>query len=116
MGYGTRALQQLAAYYEGKLTDLEKLADAKPVQTPTSLDGDLNTVLAPRRGVPPLLIKLSERPPEHLHYLGTSFGMTPNLYSFWKKADFFPVYLRLTEVLFLSTWIYNFFLFFTCQL
>jgi N-acetyltransferase 10 len=43
-----------------------------------------------------LLLELGERPPERLHYIGTSFGLTANLLRFWKKAGFTPTYLRQT--------------------
>jgi len=31
-----------------------------------------------------------------LHYLGTSFGVTKELFQFWKKNLFVPIYLRQT--------------------
>lgn len=34
------------------------------------------------------------RRPERLHYLGVSFGLTQQLYNFWHRAGFRPVYLR----------------------
>merc|ERR1712137_94206 len=47
-------------------------------------DGEENQLqtetLVPRTDLPPLLQKLSERQPEDLHYLGTSFGLTLPLY------------------------------------
>lgn len=54
--------------------------------------------LEPRKSLPPLLLKLSERTPEKLDYLGVSFGLTAPLLKFWKKASFLPVYLRLDEI------------------
>lgn len=48
--------------------------------------------------LPPLLNRLSERPPEKLNYIGVSFGATPKLIRFWKKAGYLPVYLRQTMV------------------
>ena len=36
------------------------------------------------------------RAPEPLHYVGTSFGLTQDLYGFWRKNDYLPVYLRQT--------------------
>lgn len=33
----------------------------------------------PRKSLPPLLFKLSERKPERLDYLGVSYGLTPEL-------------------------------------
>lgn len=52
--------------------------------------------IKPRSGLPPLLVNLADRKPEHLHYLGTSFGLTRQLFSFWSKNGFKPVYLRQT--------------------
>jgi N-acetyltransferase 10 len=47
--------------------------------------------------MPPLLLKLSERPPkEHLQWLGVSYGITSQLHKFWKRAGYTPVYLRQT--------------------
>ena len=57
--------------------------------------GDLHTeTLRPRGGLPPLLRNLGERPPEQLHWLGVSYGLTQQLYNFWKRCGFDPVYLR----------------------
>jgi hypothetical protein len=53
----------------------------------------------------PLLKKLSEVRPVNLHYLGVSFGMTKELFRFWKKNSYFPVYLRLVFVLFTKFYI-----------
>lgn len=54
----------------------------------------LSEKLEPRPGLPPLLTNLGDRPPESLHYLGTSFGLTQDLLNFWRKGGFAPVYLR----------------------
>jgi N-acetyltransferase 10 len=52
--------------------------------------------IQPRKSLPPLLLKLSERQAEHLSYLGVSFGLTSDLLRFWKKLGYLPVYLRQT--------------------
>jgi len=52
--------------------------------------------LKPKKHVVPILQKLSERKPAPLHYLGTSFGVTKELFQFWKKNLFVPIYLRQT--------------------
>lgn len=52
--------------------------------------------MSPRKDLPPLLLKLNERRAERLDYLGVSYGLTPQLLRFWKKAGFIPVYLRQT--------------------
>ena len=46
--------------------------------------------------MPPLLQRLSERRPEQLDYLGVSYGLTPQLLRFWKRAGYAPLYLRQT--------------------
>jgi len=50
--------------------------------------------IKPKKSVAPILQKLSERKPLPLHYIGTSFGVTKELFSFWRKNSFVPVYLR----------------------
>ena len=52
--------------------------------------------LAPRSALPPLLLNLGERLPEALQYLGTSFGLTQQLFSFWHRSGYKPVYVRQT--------------------
>lgn len=57
--------------------------------------GDLHTEsLMPRTGLPPLLRNLGERAAEQLQWLGVSFGLTQQLYNFWRRSQFGPVYLR----------------------
>jgi N-acetyltransferase 10 len=54
--------------------------------------------LRPRAGLPPLLVRCGElkpRPPR-LHYLGVSYGLTQQLYNFWSRAGYLPLYLRQT--------------------
>ena len=46
--------------------------------------------------MPPLLLTMGERPPEALQWIGTSFGLTQELYSFWHRSGFEPLYLRQT--------------------
>ena len=41
--------------------------------------GLLEEVISPRSNLPPLLLKLSERPAEKLDYLGVSYGLTAQL-------------------------------------
>lgn len=47
--------------------------------------------------MPPLLQRLSERQPEKLDYLGVSYGITPLLFKFWKRAGYVPLYMRQTQ-------------------
>ncbi|XP_033266163.1 RNA cytidine acetyltransferase isoform X1 [Orcinus orca] len=99
MGYGSRALQLLQMYYEGRFPCLEEkvLAPSQEMHTVSSEAVSLlEEVVTPRKDLPPLLLKLNERPAEHLDYLGVCYGLTPRLLRFWKRAGFVPVYLRQT--------------------
>lgn len=103
MGYGSKALELLNDYYEGKFTDISELDQAKDYSIKRVGDEELENAslkdeikLRDAKTLPPLLLKLSEKPPYHLHYLGVSYGLTPQLHKFWKKAGYVPVYLRQT--------------------
>ncbi len=65
---------------------------------PGNVGVDDVTELKPRKNLPPLLCKLTERAPERLDYIGVSFGLTAQLLKFWKTNGFIPVYIRQTEV------------------
>lgn len=107
MGYASRAMDLLTAFYTGQLTSLDetksesKKASTKSKATVEEVTEDGPVVLqtetlAPRASLPPLLQVLSDVEPPVLHYLGVSYGLTSSLYSFWSKAGFSPLYTRLT--------------------
>lgn len=105
MGYGSRALELLADFYEGKITSLsenDSIQDAEQVPRVTDAELESSNLLDDNIRVrdihqmPPLFSKLSERRPDALDYLGVSFGLTQPLHKFWKRASFAPVYLRQT--------------------
>ncbi|XP_060530901.1 RNA cytidine acetyltransferase isoform X2 [Cylas formicarius] len=100
MGYGARALTLLKQYYELKIPSLDEGAGHNVRNEVELVDDDavglLEECIEPRKSLPPLLLKLSERPPERLDYMGVSFGLTERLLKFWKKAGFVPIYLRQT--------------------
>ncbi len=104
MGYGSRALGLLIDFYEGKFTNLSeaesnnlesmiRVSDAELESS--TLQSDIVKV-RDIHSMPPLFARLSEHPPQALDYLGVSFGLTPPLHKFWKRAAFAPVYLRQT--------------------
>lgn len=99
MGYGSRALQLLQMYYEGQFPALEENVNDNP-QEIAAIGSEAVSLLeesvVPRKNLPPILLRLSERPAEKLDYLGVSYGLTPKLLKFWKRAGFIPVYLRQT--------------------
>ncbi|OCH85192.1 DUF699-domain-containing protein [Obba rivulosa] len=102
MGYGARALQALNSYYSGEYFNVDEAPESEhsypnpaAVDESTSLLTDLPTVRS-ATAMPPLLQRLTERKPETLDYLGVSYGLTPQLLRFWKRAGYVPLYLRQT--------------------
>lgn len=99
MGYGSRALQLLELYYKGQFPVLDE-REQPTARTINSVSSQavslLEEMVSPWTDLPPLLLKLNERTAERLDYLGVSYGLTPQLLKFWKKAGFTPVYLRQT--------------------
>lgn len=103
MGYGARALELLQEYFEGKFTNLSdgpskdfrisRVSDSELEKA--TLKTDIVKTRDPKT-MPPLLLKLSEKAPHYLHYLGVSYGLTSQLNKFWKKAGYSPIYLRQT--------------------
>lgn len=98
MGYGARALELLKRYYEGAMPCLDDEAPTERSISPKQDEdlGLLEEAIEPRKSLPPLLLKLTERRPERLTYIGVSYGLTLPLLKFWKRAGFVPVYLRQT--------------------
>jgi N-acetyltransferase 10 len=103
-GYGSRAMELLTKYYEQELIDhdnvqTEEADELKPNKV-TSKEEEKTVVglreekLKPKKHLKPILQKLSERRPIPIHYLGTSFGVTKELFNFWRKNKFVPLYLR----------------------
>ncbi|CDW54381.1 tRNA bind 2 and DUF1726 and Helicase RecD and GNA T acetyltr 2 domain containing protein [Trichuris trichiura] len=99
MGYGSRAVELLQQYYEGAFPALDEVqTDLQPLEVngQESGGGLLEEKIAPRKDLPPLLAKLSERRAERLDWLGVCYGLTPELQKFWARKNFVPVYIRQT--------------------
>jgi N-acetyltransferase 10 len=113
MGYGSVAMKKLKEYYSGSSVnggvsinedddgaEVDGKYQVKRVSDEELQDATLATDEIKVRdptSMPPLLLRLSERPPkEHLHWIGVSYGLTPQLHKFWKKQGYVPVYLRQT--------------------
>ncbi|KAK4629200.1 RNA cytidine acetyltransferase [Fulvia fulva] len=107
MGYGSRAMQLLTEFYEGKhvnLSESEDVTAAHEAEMVRVTDAELeqsslqtdNIKVRDIRAMPPLFARLSQRKPAALDYLGVSYGLTSDLHKFWKRSGFVPVYLRQT--------------------
>lgn len=104
-GYGSKALNLLMDYYEGRFISIsedddqvmeEKMHRATDAElAKTSLQSEVIAV-RDQSQMPPLFAKLREKRPEALDYIGVSYGLTGPLHKFWKRSSFSPVYLRQT--------------------
>ncbi|KAJ3561455.1 hypothetical protein NP233_g10184 [Leucocoprinus birnbaumii] len=104
MGYGSRALEALNSFYSGEYFNLEEEeGKERPeyeqigvVDPSETLQTETPTIRS-AKSMPPLLQRLTERKPENLDYLGVSYGLTPPLLRFWKRAGYVPLYIRQTQ-------------------
>ncbi|KAJ2778777.1 N-acetyltransferase 10 [Coemansia javaensis] len=111
MGYGSRALEQLRKFYEGQFFSLDEGDGAAPAMheaehglrrmtdrelEAANLHKDAVHVRDPAQ-LPPLFLRLSEKRPTRLHWLGVSYGLTAGLHKFWRRAGYVPVYMRQTS-------------------
>ncbi|KAL0424444.1 UNVERIFIED_CONTAM: RNA cytidine acetyltransferase 1 [Sesamum radiatum] len=100
LGYGSAAVELLTRYFEGQLTqiselDVEDLPENPDVRVIEAAEKAslLEENIKPRTDLPPLLVPIRERKPEKLHYLGVSFGLTLDLFRFWRKHNFAPFFI-----------------------
>ncbi|KAF1813674.1 N-acetyltransferase [Eremomyces bilateralis CBS 781.70] len=104
MGYGSRALQLLVDFYEGKCASLSEEELSAPPEMVRVTDTELehstllqdNVRVRDIGSMPPLFSRLAEIRPPRLDYVGVSYGLTSPLHKFWKRGKFAPVYLRQT--------------------
>ncbi|KAI2476915.1 Nucleolar ATPase Kre33 [Pyrenophora tritici-repentis] len=104
MGYGSKALQLLVDFYDGKLASLSENEPQEVEQMRRITEEDLeevsllkdNVKIREANEMPPLFARLPELKAPKLDYVGVSYGLTPQLHRFWKRASFVPVYLRQT--------------------
>eukprot|EP00268_Persea_americana_P066419 TRINITY_DN9034_c1_g1_i1.p1 TRINITY_DN9034_c1_g1~~TRINITY_DN9034_c1_g1_i1.p1 ORF type:complete len:1032 (+),score=211.38 TRINITY_DN9034_c1_g1_i1:177-3272(+) len=99
LGYGSTAVELLTRYYEGQFTHITEM-DTEKVEKPQLKVTEaaekvslLEENIVPRMNLPPMLVHLRERQPEKLHYIGVSFGLTQDLFRFWRKHKFAPFYI-----------------------
>ncbi|KAF1836693.1 DUF699-domain-containing protein [Decorospora gaudefroyi] len=104
MGYGSKALQLLVDFYDGKLASLSENEPRDMEQMRRVTEADLedasllqdNVKIREASEMPPLFARLQELKAPNLDYVGVSYGLTSQLHKFWKRASFVPVYLRQT--------------------
>ncbi|CAE7224675.1 unnamed protein product [Rhizoctonia solani] len=101
MGYGSRALKALESFYNAELFNLDETPEETQEDYRPTIDPNANLLtdkIAVRSAtqMPSLLQRLSQRKPEMLDYVGVSYGLSPQLLRFWKRAGYCPLYLRQT--------------------
>ena len=89
MGYGSKALELLSQYYEGKFIKLDEEEENEESLDEKNPKG--------KKKLKPLLNKLEDIKPPFIYYLGTSFGLTNNLYNFWQKNGYKPLYIAMNS-------------------
>lgn len=93
MGFGKKSMELLESYYQGKLyTRHSDYRDDDLMETDDhgdNLDSESGATSS-------LLTSVSQRRPERLDYLGVCYGLTGELFRFWKRLNFVPVYIRQT--------------------
>jgi N-acetyltransferase 10 len=111
MGYGSRAMDLLLAYFQGELAAAGSVPSnsnissslprpalgAASASAPASASL-LEEVVAPTpsAALPPLLSALGSSSPPVVAYLGVSYGLTSALLSFWTRKRFQVCYVRQT--------------------
>ena len=94
MGYGTKALQLLSQYYEGKFIKIDIDEDNEENE---ENDNKEKKEKEGKKKLKPLLSKLEDVKPPFIYYLGTSFGLTNNLFNFWNKNGYKPLYIAMNS-------------------
>jgi len=122
MGYGSRAIDLLSAYFQHKLGVDEGQGVVQGLSHVTQIRGlevgDLGQEgemvgeeeangreesqlatedIRPKSKLPPLLTPIVDHPAERLHWLGVSFGLTPELLNFWSRKRYRMCYIRQTR-------------------
>ncbi len=88
MGYGGRALDLLAKYFNGQFSGMDELEE-EIVRDEIKIRDAVK--------MPPLLRRVQDVAlKQRLDWMGVSFGITPQLFKFWKKWGYVPVYIRQT--------------------
>ncbi|WZZ83696.1 hypothetical protein YC2023_104268 [Brassica napus] len=94
----TSKLNTIHEYFEGQLASISEVDDQLDVETLQKFEQ-----IKPRATLPPLRDRRAER----LHYLGFSFGLTLDLFRFWRKHKFAPFYISQLPV---ENYLYSFLL------
>ncbi|KAB7507756.1 RNA cytidine acetyltransferase [Armadillidium nasatum] len=92
MGYGSRAIKLLKEYYQGRCISLEE-DQTKEVQKENK---KLEQISSSEENSS-LIAKLNERTPEAVDFIGVSFGVTEQLFKFWKKCMFLPIHISSSQ-------------------
>jgi len=107
MGYGSEAIRQLTEFVDtqiGVVPGIPETPESPETPATTAVVESSATltseILKPRKLKKPLLDTLEDSAALRvgsIDFVGTSFGLTLNLFNFWRKSGFVPLYLRQTR-------------------
>lgn len=90
-GYGTRSLQLLEKYYEGKLEMESGAQISRAIEEKKMVIIDEHGVTCEKALTP--LLRIECRQPEPLDYIGVSYGLSLTDLRFYKTLEMTPVYI-----------------------
>lgn len=101
MGYGSRAMKLVELFFKAELLSAEDAVDHEDqhqrLEESDPIDVDISKeIVKPRTNLRPLLTRVDQVRPLRLHWLGVSFGLTGDLWKFYKRLGYRSVYLRQT--------------------
>eukprot|EP00924_Labyrinthula_sp_SR-Ha-C_P003427 snap_masked-scaffold_15-processed-gene-9.8-mRNA-1 protein AED:0.02 eAED:0.02 QI:0/0/0/1/1/1/2/0/1050 len=95
LGYGSKTIERLFGYISGKCYPI--LSEQKKTcfeYVPE--EEESGEKIKPKKRLNPLMVPVTELEPIICHYASVSYGITEELFKFWSKLGYKPVYLRQT--------------------
>lgn len=95
LGYGTRALGLLEDFFRGKMNveGSVPFLEFLNFNSERAFEG-IDSKVKPKKKLLPLLKKIEEIEPPKISYLSVAFGLSKNLFRYWKKNNFKTFYIR----------------------
>lgn len=90
LGFGKKTMEILESYYQGQLFT----SDPDNLNENFMQINDNENDPESKNDNEALLTPIFQRRPERLDYLGVCYGLTQELFRFWRRIGFIPVYIR----------------------